>query len=757
MTPESFLENFNAVKPDSRSGYVLDEYVARGGQAWVYQGHHGKDINDRVAVKIFRQNAPEDEVGLFVDEGRKLKELAACEHIIAVRWMDSIPVSVGTRRAKGTTHYPYIVMQWADGGSVKDYIGTPELTSQRSLSWLTQAMEGMRYAHGELSNGASRAVHRDIKPENLLLVDGRAKIADFGIAVSGHKSDQTITRTQLGAGTGPYMPIEQYTGRAVLSSDIYAMAITGYEMVTGQLPIQRGKNDWYGAHRNANPQPREVFRNGRIDPLAMAMQEVFMKGMARYPKDRYASMGEFQATLLDAAQRVKTSIDPRTTYIDLGAAPKSVDPVATEAYRTQVLTAQYEPTRLATAPTKKDESAPQSGRLSRRQVLFGGGAIVAAGVLGEGARRLFVDDEKAPDKPTPEHYDTPLQWSVAQAKWAIDACLQRKRTNDVFHLVRDLIPVDYQAAAAYIEKMPLETASWLAADLVPYDPATAEKVMKKYEAKKDYVHATRIALALAYYSKEKFDDAKNEGTTYVSGAPQDPKKRAAYDAAQRIELTCDNTDLQDIIDIAQTYTYAYAPFGGQLQDIAVEKLKKLREAGKSELVSMLCAVIVRDNAGAVEGCIDYYVKLADKTTGQDHTAALQAATEIATASAPFAPDSVLEAMQVFAAKSGSDYSASADALAMALAPYKITDVATYVTADTYTHANRFGIGLAVQKQIPELRQHLSPPLTAWLDFIKSPTAKTAKAAKQALTDAHFNNYAYWATAAMLKGVTSKQR
>ncbi len=778
MNHDAFLQNFNAARPVDRAGYKLTDYLTHGGQAWIYAAQHSEGV---AVVKAFKQHQSEDEIDEFQDEGRRLKELAASDHVIRVRWLDSIPVPIGKGRGRSVVRYPYIAMELADGGSVKDYIQDRSLTTERALPWLVQAMEGIRYAHKEhelQSEETSRVVHRDIKPANLLVVGDKVKVADFGIAVSGHATDMTITHTQLAKGTLRYMAPEQFHGRAVLASDVYSMAVTGYEMITGTLPINDtgDAQDWYDAIQRTTPEMYPVLSpDGTIDEVAMAVQEPILKGLSRLPVDRFASMGAFQAAIIEAANYGR-AIKPRS-IIDLGGHKPSG---ATADEQTIRQTAPYQSAddtaemtfslgELLNPPAAETEQLTQElteeaapvetkGAVTRRKALnwMVGGLIAVA--VEETARRNLTgeDDEKKPDT-----IETKTQAIVSMAEWAIDRCKRKKQDNDAFALVRYLIPVDHKAAYAYIKDMPLENVSWLAADLAFYDPAAAETIMKKYEAKKDYTSATRIALALAFYAK---DTMSAKSSDYISGVPVEPVKYAAYTAANRVADNCENDDLETALDLAGALTYLKPNFGRDRIDGALEALDGWMAKGQYTLVEMLCRVIARDHPTAVKHCMDYYIGQAAKTTGTAQATMLSTARDLAIDLAPFAAAASGEALTQFEALSTTPaYAAAADAIAMALAPFDAGKIKAYVSRDFYGHAARMPIGIAPAQRFPlfypELEQRAAEPTKSWLRYAYNPVSATLadKARKALANDTVFSNYGYWVVAATLRSRTDEQK
>lgn len=761
MNPDILMQNFNNAKPADRAGYHLTALLAEGGQAWVYDAEHP---DGSAAIKVFKQHQSDETVDQFCAEGRKLKELAASDHIIKVSWLDSLPLEAGNKRTKFTLRYPYMAMERADGGSVKDYVGSTALTPQRALSWIVQAMEGIRYAHGEDEQGGNRSavVHRDIKPANLLVVNGKVKVADFGIAVTGHSLDESISKTQTRTGTLSYMPPEQFNGRAVLASDIYAMAVTGFQMITGILPIncRNGDwHDWYVAHLNEQPQLVPMLgQDGTIDTLAMAMQEVLLGGLTKQPQDRFASMGLFQSTLIETAARVQTQHNPHTAYLDMqfNNGAEANTPITNSQSAAKLHTKLLSDTHPSSTAAPAEEEQPEQesrAEITRRRALgffLGSAAVFAAGTI---VQRAIFHKEAANNGPVAADESV-----VSAVKWVIDRYDQQGQTRDVFHLTRHLIPVAPKLAHSLITEMPLDKASWLAADLALYMPGSAEKILRRYEANQSYIHAARIALALAYYSKEKTADGDG---SHVSGVPVDPGKRAAFNAAARVSVATANQDIKDLLDIASQSTYTYSNFGKPV-DRAQEKLTELMADSKHDLVEMFCRIIVRDNPIVVAQCAENYLKQARETKGDTQSAMLQMARDIAVDLAPFDGDTARKILFELNSEEGSDFSAAANTLALALAPYRASVIAEYVGEDLYTHQNRLPLGIAVAPTMPlfhpEFKRHATEPVLSWLQLVSKPSATTVKRAKQALSQStDFTNYAYWVAAAALKAETFSQK
>ncbi len=782
---DTFQKNFNGLSAKERSGYYLDSYMTRGGQAWIFNATHGPN---EVVVKAFMEPHDEQTITDFKHEARYLQALSESPHIIKVHWLDSVPMHVGKGRHRAVEHYPYMAMEKAEGGSVKDRLDDGRLDSEQALEWLVQAMEGIRYAHGEERPGSEgmRITHRDIKPANLLIVDGKVKVADFGIAVSGHSTDNTITKTQLVMGSPAYMAPEQFEGAAVFGTDRYAIGVTGLQMITGKLPITAtndGPIAWLRAHENFVPQLHPLYLpDGRVDEIGMAMQEPLMQALAKNVDDRYPSMGAFQEALIEAAERGRQQLVAARTYIDLGKATMHSSAATDETTAAYVQTQEQgeSPTEALTQPftltmllrqqpdktqelavePEPEQPEPESPKeVTRRRLLnlFMVGAVTT--VVGGVGYEYFSGNADPGQSNTYEKSEQELKNITATTKWLIEQFKANGQDNDVFFMVRALIPVDHKMASEYIDTMPLDKASFLAADLAFYDPVKAEKIMKKYEAKKDWTSAARIAMALAFYGKQKRDE---NNVDFPSGTPVDPARKQAIDAADRIKFDSRDNDIQEAINVARSYAYAYKGFAGHQGDTAIELLSRFRVQGKHELVEMLCRTLARDHFPAVKECIDYYISEAAKNN-TDHDQMLGRARDLVIDLAPFNGSMAGDYLNKLAKETGTDYGAAADAIALSLAPYNASTVAAYVKRGDFKNTAQFPIGVAVAVHMPvflqEFKKRVSEPVTSWLNYsLKVSDETLAQKAKDTLKSGDaIKTYGYWLGTALLRSQTDIQK
>lgn len=177
---------------------------------------------------------------------------------------------------------PYIVMRYMSGGSLQDKINTGEIKMTEMGHILKRVSDALDAAH------VKGIIHRDIKPSNILFdSSGEAFLSDFGIATSKSFKDDD---GEWLVGTPAYMSPEQVQGKLVDGrSDVYALGVTLYRLLAGQLPFSGSSTTaLINAHVEMPvPDIRAIKGN-----LPAVWQEVVAKAMAKDPKDRYATAGE---------------------------------------------------------------------------------------------------------------------------------------------------------------------------------------------------------------------------------------------------------------------------------------------------------------------------------------------------------------------------------------------------------------------------------------------------------------------------------
>jgi eukaryotic-like serine/threonine-protein kinase len=259
--------------------------IGRGGMGDIYRATDST-LGRAVAIKLLAERHARDESvrGRFTREALAAARLSGEPNTITI-------YDVGEHNDR-----PYIVMEYLGGGSLGDVLRRdgaqpPELV----FEWLEEAARALDSAHGK------GVVHRDVKPANLMLDrEGNVHVADFGIASAAGMASLTMTGTVLG--TAGYLAPEQAQGdRAVPASDLYALAVVAWELLTGTRPFEsESPTAEAAAHVNA-PIPSVSDHTG----LPRELDPVFERALAKDPADRYGSAGEFvealRAALADAA------------------------------------------------------------------------------------------------------------------------------------------------------------------------------------------------------------------------------------------------------------------------------------------------------------------------------------------------------------------------------------------------------------------------------------------------------------------------
>jgi serine/threonine-protein kinase len=176
----------------------------------------------------------------------------------------------------------FIVMEFINGLNLKQMIDQGDRRwSESRFRIAMQVGRGLAYIH---KNGL---VHRDFCPKNILLAeDGTAKIIDFGLAIPGHMRDKWRWDR---SGTAAYMAPEQVRGQKVdVRTDVYAYAVSMYEILTGQRPFPDDPDRMRKMAVHLNIQPASARQYDRTIPVAL--EHVMLRGMAKNPDDRYPSV-----------------------------------------------------------------------------------------------------------------------------------------------------------------------------------------------------------------------------------------------------------------------------------------------------------------------------------------------------------------------------------------------------------------------------------------------------------------------------------
>jgi serine/threonine-protein kinase len=263
--------------------YRLERELGSGGMATVYLAHDVR--HDRpVALKVLRP-----ELAAILGGERFLHEIkttANLQHPHILPLHDSGEVD-------GTVFY---VMPYVEGESLRDRLNREkQLPVDDALRITREIASALDYAHRH------GVIHRDIKPENVLLHDGQALVADFGIALAASSAGGSrMTETGMSLGTPHYMSPEQAMGERALTarSDVYALGCVLYEMLTGDPPFT-GSTAQAIVAKVLTEKPLEIRR--LRDTVPESVDVAVRVALAKLPADRFGSAAEFASALAPGA------------------------------------------------------------------------------------------------------------------------------------------------------------------------------------------------------------------------------------------------------------------------------------------------------------------------------------------------------------------------------------------------------------------------------------------------------------------------
>jgi eukaryotic-like serine/threonine-protein kinase len=293
--------------------YTLGALLGQGGMGAVYRSHHPL-LNRPIAIKVMLANIAADPQAhqRFL---REAQVVAVLSHPNIINIFD-VDVQDGQ---------PYIVMDFAPGGSLAAQLQAGTITLEETLRLAIPLADALAYAHSQ------GLIHRDLKPANVLLrPDGSPVLADFGLArpIIGNSAAQ-ITATGAVIGTLAYMAPEQFSAQpADARSDLYAFGVMLYEMLTGRVPFEGDSAQIMYGHLQQPPPPPRQLNPGLPDPI----ERLILRLLEKNPDLRPHSAAELAAELR-ALQSTGAAIGP-----------------------TVALTAQHVEQMVSTADERKNES-----------------------------------------------------------------------------------------------------------------------------------------------------------------------------------------------------------------------------------------------------------------------------------------------------------------------------------------------------------------------------------------------------------------
>lgn len=253
--------------------YRLVRLLGHGGFAEVYLGEHVR-LDMKAAVKLLHANLAGDEIEVFQQEAQIIAKL---DHPNIIRVLD-FDVQDKT---------PFLILDYAPNGSLREkYPRGRPVPLPLIVQYVQQVASALQYAHDH------KLIHRDVKPENMLIgKQGEVRLSDFGIAAVAHSTSSMHTESTTG--TLAYIAPEQIYGKPRPASDQYALAITVYQWLSGELPFQGSSTEVIAQHLAATPPPLRS-KDPSISP---ELEQVVMTALAKDPKDRFANVEAFATAL----------------------------------------------------------------------------------------------------------------------------------------------------------------------------------------------------------------------------------------------------------------------------------------------------------------------------------------------------------------------------------------------------------------------------------------------------------------------------
>jgi tRNA A-37 threonylcarbamoyl transferase component Bud32 len=281
--------------------YRIERELGQGGMATVYLAHDLRHER-KVAIKVLRPDlAAVIGAERFV---REIRTIAALQHPHILGLIDSGEV-------QGTAYY---VMPFVEGESLRDRLHREkQLPVADAVRIATEVASALDYAHRH------GVIHRDIKPENILLHDGQALVADFGIALALTSAGGTrMTETGMSLGTPHYMSPEQAMGEREITarSDVYALGAVLYEMLSGEPPFT-GPTAQAIVAKVMTDEPRPLTIHRKTVPPHV--EAAVLTALAKLPADRFDTAKQF-------AEALATPGPVRTVALPAAARPKRLAP-----------------------------------------------------------------------------------------------------------------------------------------------------------------------------------------------------------------------------------------------------------------------------------------------------------------------------------------------------------------------------------------------------------------------------------------------
>jgi serine/threonine-protein kinase len=281
--------------------YHLEREIGRGGMATVYLATD-RETDKPVAVKVLHSD-----LGTALGPERFRREIDVASHL-------SHPHILAIEAFGGSGDFLWYVMPFVEGESLADRLKREGMLSLEDAVRITcQVARALDHAHRQ------GVIHRDIKPDNILLDNGDALLADFGIARAISESgDERLTKTGLTIGTPTYMSPEQAVAERNLDgrSDVYSLGCVLYEMLAGTPPFVGPSMQVIIARHTLDTVPSLTVARETVPD---EVEDAVLRALAKLPADRFATAGEFADALEASMKSGGTSLGRRSGAGSRGA------------------------------------------------------------------------------------------------------------------------------------------------------------------------------------------------------------------------------------------------------------------------------------------------------------------------------------------------------------------------------------------------------------------------------------------------------
>ena len=322
-------------------GFEIIDQIGRGAMGTVYRARQVA-LEREVALKVLDRS--DDDPAAFERFRREAIQVAKLQH------PNILPVFDFGQHEDIT----YIAMELADGGTLAAQIGQP-MAPAKAIQVLKPAALAIDYAH------EAKVIHRDVKPTNLLFdASGRLFLSDFGLALMRDAKSSTWGQV---VGTPWYMAPEQFRSQAEPASDVYALAVTLFQLLTGRVPFERENPLAVAlAHLREPVPPARQWNPAVTDQVERALQ----RGLAKNPGQRFGRAIELLAAVAEALRQPALSSGaaaatqaPRPAVASPAAPPVAAGAVGAPSSAT----APPAPAKAAAAPAARDSlGAPRVAR-----------------------------------------------------------------------------------------------------------------------------------------------------------------------------------------------------------------------------------------------------------------------------------------------------------------------------------------------------------------------------------------------------------